>query len=165
MKNLFFLLVLNVFGLTVDAGNLYHCKSDQPLDSAAKSRVSKKEMTVMVGTWKGEMSGKALTIVISEVKGKTLKGYNILGTNKRNLTGTFSQAEWDQSCSVAFDAVLKEPGDDKWDGVFKLRFVGYEGQSDDDGSCDGKLKGKEASGTWSSNNGKLKKEFSLGKEK
>jgi hypothetical protein len=161
MKNLILLLALNMVGRLAYGSNLYSDKVEQPLDSANKNGRIKKESLVIKGTWQGQMSGKSLTLVITEVNGKNLKGYNVLGTNRRNLTGTFVQAEWDQSCSAAFDAILKEPENDKWDGVFKIRFIAYEGQSEQDGSCDGKLKGKEASGTWSSNNGKLKKDFNL----
>ena len=118
---------------------------------------------VILGSWTGEMGGKTLTIVVEKVTGTELIGYNILGTNKRPIKGTYKDGEWAQSCSKAFDAILNEPGDDKWDGVFTIKFVGYE-DTNDNNECQGNLKGQEASGEWKSNNGKMKKEFNLTKK-
>jgi hypothetical protein len=122
---------------------------------------------VILGTWTGEMSGKKLTIVVEKINGNELIGYNILGSNRRNLKGTFTDGSWDQPCSKAYESILNEPGDDKWDGVFTVKFVGYEDQKDSDNGieCEGNLKGQEAQGEWKSNNGKLKKDFSLVRQK
>lgn len=106
---------------------------------------------------------KKLTIIIEKIIGNELIGYNILGSSRRDLKGTFKNSTWDQACSKAFEATLKEPGDDKWDGIFTVKFVGYEDQEEgDDGiTCNGNLKGQEAMGKWKSNNGKSEKEFNL----
>jgi hypothetical protein len=121
-------------------------------------------INVMVGTWKGDMGGKSVTVVIEKIMNNTITGYNIIGTNKRSLKGTFSKGNWDESCSIAYDVVLAEPGDDKWDGVYKIKFIGYNAKETADGiECVGKFVGAEANGTWKSNNGKLKKELQLSK--
>lgn len=121
-------------------------------------------INVMVGTWQGDMGGKVVTVVIEKIINNTITGYNIIGTNKRSLTGTFAKGNWDQSCSIAYVAVLAEPGDDKWDGVYRVKFVGYNEKETANGiECGGKYIGAEAQGTWSSNNGKLKKELQLSK--
>lgn len=122
-------------------------------------------LNVILGTWKGDMGGKPVTVVIEKIVNNTIMGYNIIGKNKRSLKGTFSKDNWDQSCSIAYVAVLAEPGDDKWDGVYKIKFVGYNGKETANGiECDGKFIGAEAQGTWKSNNGKLKKDLQLSKE-
>lgn len=119
---------------------------------------------IMVGTWKGDMGGKSVTVVIEKINNNTITGYNVIGTNKRGLKGTFSKGNWDESCSIAYDVVLAEPGDDKWDGVYKIKFIGYNAKETADGiECVGKFIGAEAQGTWKSNNGKLKKELQLSK--
>lgn len=135
-------------------------------NQAASSESPKTDPTdVMLGTWKGEMSGKELTIVIEKINGNELIGYNQLGTNKRPLKGTFAVGDWAQSCSKAFDATLNEPGDDKWDGVFKVKLVGYRETDDETNDClGGKYKGTEGQGQWKSNNGKMTKEFYLSKQ-
>lgn len=122
--------------------------------------------SILIGTWTGEMSGKTLKIVIKKVEGNRLYGYNVLGTNKRNLDGTFTVGIWDQPFSHALDATLNEPGDDKWDGVFTIKFVGYDDMDeDDDGLISlGNMHGVEAMGNWKSNNGKMNKDFHLSKE-
>lgn len=121
-------------------------------------------INVMVGTWKGDMGGKSVTIVIKKINNNTITGYNVIGTNKRGLKGTFSKGNWDESCSIAYDVVLAEPGDDKWDGVYKIKFIGYNAKETPNGiECGGKFIGAEAQGTWGCNNGKLKKELHLSK--
>jgi hypothetical protein len=121
-------------------------------------------INVMIGTWKGNMGGKSVTVVIEKINNNTITGYNVIGTNKRGLKGTFSKGNWDESCSIAYDVVLAEPGDDKWDGVYKIKFIGYNAKETADGiECVGKFIGAEANGTWKSNNGKLKKELQLSK--
>ena len=125
------------------------------------------ESAVMLGTWEGSMNGKTLKVVIEKVEGTTLEGYNILGTNRRPLKGTFTVGSWDQPCSKAFEATLAEPGDDKWDGVFTIKFVGYEDDKETDNGpeCAGNLKGVEANGEWKSNNGKLNHTLDLTRSK
>ena len=122
---------------------------------------------VMLGTWKGEMNGKALTVVIEKVDGNNVTGYNILGSNRRDLTGTFTEGIWDQTCSEAFEATLSEPGDDEWDGVFTITFVGVQAEyetADGDLECEGGLSGSEAIGEWQANKGGEPKRLSMFKE-
>ncbi len=123
---------------------------------------------VMLGEWKGTMDDKKITIVIENVNGNKISGYNMVGTNKRPIQGTFTPGYWAVTCSSSFDAVLNEPGDDKWDGVFTISFVGYQDEDEtDEGDldCVGPLKGVEAQGTWKSNNGKLNREILMTKTK
>ncbi|MCB9232003.1 MAG: hypothetical protein H6581_10090 [Bacteroidia bacterium] len=123
---------------------------------------------VMLGTWKGEMGGKKLTVVIEKVENGHLSGYNQLDQNKRPLDGTYEDGTWDQPCTRAFEATLNEPGDDKYDGVFQIKFVGYEdeGETADGGlECLGNLEGGEALGSWKSNDGKLNYTLTMLKDK
>ena len=124
------------------------------------------ESSVMIGKWTGDMGGKQITIVIEKISGNELFGYNSVGDNKRDIKGTFIVSSWDQACSKAFEATLNEPGDDKWDGVFTIKFVGYEDQEEgtDGIECKGNLKGQEAMGDWKANNGKSTKELTLTKK-
>jgi len=122
--------------------------------------------SVLLGTWVGEMSGKKLSIVIEKIGENTLSGYNILGTNRRDVKGTFKDGSWDIPCGKAFEATLNEPGDDNYDGVFSIKFVGYEDVEVLDGGpeCKGNLKGVEAIGTWTSNATKKVKDIMLTKQ-
>ena len=117
---------------------------------------------IIIGTWTGDMGGKKIIIVIDRINGKELFGYNILGTNKRILKGEFKPGTWDQPCSKAFDSILNEPGDDKWDGVFRIKFIGYGVTDENTNEClKTRYLGAEAQGVWKSNNGKLKRTFTL----
>lgn len=123
--------------------------------------------TVMLGTWEGTMSGKKLSIVIEEVGENNISGYNILGTTRRPINGSYGPGGWDIPCAKAFETTLSEPGDDKNDGVFVIKFVGYEDLEELDGGpeCKGNLKGVEAVGSWTANGSKKVKEFNLDKKK
>lgn len=142
-------------------------ETNPPPAVPAPENTNTAESAVMLGTWEGTMNGKTLKVVIEKVEGTTLEGYNILGTNKRPLKGTFAVGSWDQPCAKAFEATLAEPGDDKWDGVFTIKFVGYEDDKETDNGpeCAGNLKGVEANGEWKSNNGKLNHTLDLTKSK
>ena len=61
---------------------------------------------------------------------------------------------------------MKEPGDHTFDGVFKIKFVGYEDQVQNDCGiiCIGNLKGIDGQGEWKSYKGKDTKEFFLFKQ-
>jgi len=133
-------------------------------DSAQQFEADAKN--VLLGIWVGEMSGKKLSIVIEKIGENTLSGYNILGTNRRDVKGTFKDGSWDIPCGKAFEATLNEPGDDKYDGVFSIKFVGYEDLEVLDGGpeCKGNLKGVEAIGTWTSNATKKVKDIMLTKQ-
>lgn len=133
-------------------------------DSAQQFETDAK--TVLLGTWVGEMSGKKLSIVIEQVGDGAVSGYNALGTTRRPIQGTYSAGGWDIPCAKAFEATLQEPGDDKNDGVFSVKFVGYEDVAELDGGpeCKGNLKGTEGVGTWTSNASKKVKEFNLDKQ-
>ncbi len=142
-------------------------KSGEPNTTVAQGKTEKPEASiVMLGTWEGTMSGKKLSIVIEAVGENTVSGYNILGNTRRDIKGTFTVGGWDIPCAKAFDATLSEPGDDKNDGVFSVKFVGYEDLEELDGGpeCKGNLKGVEGVGSWKANVGGKVKEFNLDKK-
>ena len=100
-------------------------------------------------------------IVIEKVQGDRVWGYNQLGNDRRPISGIFYETEWDQPCSKAYEAVLKQPGNDTFDGVFTIKFVGYEDQKSNDCGiiCIGNLKGIDGQGEWKSYKDKKKHEF------
>ena len=118
---------------------------------------------VLLGTWTGQMNNRSLTIVIEKIKGDQVWGYNLLGNDKRPISGIFYESGWDQPCSKAYEAVLKQPGDHTFDGVFTIKFVGYEDQVSNDCGiiCIGNIKGVDGQGEWKSYKDKKKHEFFL----
>ena len=109
-------------------------KSDK--DEKAIPRMNcKAEYKYLLGKWKGTLRDKSLTIVIENIDGNIVTGYNMVGSNKRPLNGRIYQndLEGDGEClghGDNYKLVLSEPGDNKWDGVFKiyLRFCTYENE-------------------------------------
>lgn len=130
-------------------------------DNKKESKI-KGEYKYLIGKWKGSLGNKNLTIVIEEIDGNTVKGYNITGSNKRKLTGRIypddsdGKYEGQFSNDKIFKLVLSEPGDDKWDGVFNAYF--YTGIGEGDGRF------YFGQGSWKANNGKLTNELSVSKD-
>ena len=135
---------------------------DESTEDNKKASKIKSEYRYLIGKWKGSLGNKNLTIVIEEIDGNTVKGYNITGSNKRGLTGRIypddSNGLYDGQFSndKIFKLVLSEPGDDKWDGVFNAYF--YTGIGEGDGRF------YIAQGKWGANNGKRNHEFTIYKD-
>ena len=105
-----------------------------------------------------------MKVDLSNISDNVVTGYNVLGQNERPLEGTYKYTELDNygSCVVGVLATLSEPGDDEWDGVFEITFVGYmETFETEEGTieCIESISSSEAVGVWSSNNGKAEYEF------
>ncbi|MFM7662815.1 MAG: hypothetical protein ACKO6A_09125 [Bacteroidota bacterium] len=107
------------------------------------------------------MNKKKLTIAIENINGNIVEGYNILGSNKRPLTGRIYQDESNGifskqlNCDEIYKLVLIEPGDDKWDGIFNIHFMTGIEKND--------KRFYFGEGNWKSNNGKLEHQFTLRK--
>jgi hypothetical protein len=136
-------------------------KDESTEDNKEASKI-KSEYKFLLGKWNGSLRNKTLTIVIEDIDGNTVSGYNIAGTNKRPLTGRIYPDDQDRGgpeppLSV-YKLVLSEPGDDKWDGVFTLYLEKYEEENLDGGGYN-----YLGSGSWKSNNGKLSGDIELRK--
>jgi|JI10StandDraft_1071094.scaffolds.fasta_scaffold536317_1 type II secretory pathway pseudopilin PulG len=95
----------------------------------------------LIGEWKGEFGDNQLALTIEAINADgSVTGFDIVKGNSRPLTGTVTKNGDD------YDFELKEPGNDKWDGVFKFSIYG-----------------NTARGNWTANNGKSTKQFTLTK--
>ena len=133
------------------------------VEDTKKTNSVKSEYKYLLGKWKGKLRDKNLTIVIENIDGKTVTGYNVAGSNKRALKGMIYPDDRDRggdcfNCTV-YKLVLSEPGDDKWDGVFTVYFQEYEEVDIDGGGFT-----YSGSGKWKSNNGKLSGDLTLSKD-
>lgn len=99
----------------------------------------------LIGLWKGDFGGKELTISINDITlDMAVTGFDEVKGNKRDLKGEVKESE-----NGKYSITLKEPGDDKWDGVFFITYI------------DGETNLK---GSWKANNGKSSKDFELTKQ-
>lgn len=119
----------------------------------------------LLGKWNGTLRDKKLAVVIESIDGNTVTGYNIVGNNKRPLNGRIypSDLEGDGECLYNGDIyklVLSEPGDNKWDGVFKI-YLGFCTYENDNGEVEGT--GYNGYGDWKSNSGSKSGEVNLSK--
>jgi hypothetical protein len=88
-------------------------------DEDAATEDSDAETADLIGTWQGTLGAKPFTLHIESVEGNRLTGWNQVGTNRRPVSGTFTDVR-EPGSSVAFELALREPGTDKWDGAFDL---------------------------------------------
>lgn len=92
-----------------------------------------------IGDWKGAFGNDQLALTIETINADgSATGFDIVKGNRRPLAGTVTKDGED------YNFELKEPGDDKWDGVFKFT-----------------ISGGTAKGNWTANNGKSTKQFTL----
>ena len=124
-----------------------------------KQSVDSDEFQFLKSEWIGFIEKKELKIVIQSVVGNQLKGYNIVGNNKRPVQGTVTKLNVKRKATCEtnycgyYKVVLSEPGDHKWDGVFTLEF---EGTSIDGVEDNGTIYWfHSAEGLWKSYDGKL----------
>ena len=120
----------------------------------------------LLGEWKGTLRNKNLVLVIESIKGNNVIGYNIVGNNKRSLKGKIFEHDSGGECKgdgMSFRLVLSEPGDDKWDGVFKLVLQSCPNHDANGEIIEGGSIFYSGVGVWKSNNGKLSGDISLSK--
>lgn len=98
---------------------------------------------ILKGNWTGKLGEKGLSLFISQIENGQISGSNQVGDNKRTVSGALQKIDL-----KTYSAVLHEPGDHTWDGVFTLTFKEINGVW-------------EGRGSWKSNNGKLNREVSL----
>ena len=118
----------------------------------------------IIGKWVGHLRDKKITIVIESIKGDIVSGYNIVGKNNRPLSGKIIEDVRDNGgeClnGMSFKTILKEPGDDKWDGFFTIYFADCPTIDELDNILSHSYSGH---GEWKSFSGKLSGEVSLSK--
>jgi hypothetical protein len=130
-----------------------------------KKGVTKDEHRFILGKWVGNLRDKKITIVIESIEGDIVSGYNIVGKNHRPLSGKIMEDDRDNGgeClnGMSFKTILKEPGDDKWDGFFTIYFADCPSFDE----LDEKILSHSYSvhGEWKSFSGKLSGEVSLSK--
>jgi hypothetical protein len=120
----------------------------------------------LLGEWKGTLRNKNLVLVIESIKGDNVIGYNIVGNNRRKLKGKIFEHFGEGECGgdgISFRLVLSEPGDDKWDGMFKLVFQSCPDHDTNGEIIEGGSIFYSGVGVWKSNNGKLSGDISLSK--
>ncbi len=135
--------------------------TEQPKEkhSLEQPNANSEEFDFLNGEWYGSIGQKEIKIIIQSVNGNQLKGYNLVGKNKRPVQGTVTKLNVKRKATCQsnycgyYKVVLSEPGDHKWDGVFTLEF---EATSIDGAEENGIIYWNHyADGLWKSYDGKL----------
>lgn len=115
----------------------------------------------LLGSWKGNLRDKKLTVVIENIQGNIATGYNIAGSNRRPISGTIMEDDrnLEMECAI-YKLILKEPGDDKWDGFFTLYFYNCP---EWDENHENEWNSYHADGEWRAFSGKLSGDIYLSK--
>jgi hypothetical protein len=83
------------------------------IDNSAKASDVKSEQDLL-GYYTGDFGENRITVVLSEIKGDSAKGFSVVAGNNREFRGTAKKS----GKSYRFD--VKEPGSDKYDGWFEF---------------------------------------------
>ena len=137
-------------------------KEEKPKeDSQVTASAVNPRYKYLLGSWKGSLRDKNLTVVIESIQGNIATGYNIAGTNRRPISGTIMEDDrnLEMECAI-YKLILKEPGDDKWDGFFTLYFYNCP-QWDE--NHENEWNSYYASGEWRAFSGKLSGDIYLSK--
>ena len=133
------------------AVSLVYCKQEPIIKEEVKiervkaviPEVDNFDYDTLQGMYIGDFGGSDIRLIINYVSQKNTIGYNIHKGLQRNLTGKVSRN------GDSVQMILFEPGDNEFDGVFTLNFIGDD---------------HEPTGKWVSNSGKISsKEFKLSK--
>lgn len=92
------------------------CSSSSSNNNAATGTADNEKFSEkkIMGTYSGDFEKGIIRIVINYASNGHLSGYNIHKGKRRNLNGSLNQVEG------AVSMLLKEPGDDPFDGIFNL---------------------------------------------
>jgi hypothetical protein len=120
---------------------------EQEIDNVNEVSEEKNEIEIyfqdLLGDYSGKFGNNKIVIHIEEIDSIDYyaSGWNLVGSNKRSISGTLSKT------NNYFIFSLNEPGDDKYDGVFEFKIYMNSINS--------------LEGTWNSNDGKLSRDFIL----
>ena len=120
----------------------------------------------ILGNWKGTLRNKKFALEIESIDGSEIKGYNIVDANRRPVSGTITPDDRGGAgeCGgnqTTYKVILREPGDDKWDGFFTLYFSDCEQVNLNSGEVYGHY--FSVHGNWEAYSGKLNGEVHLSK--
>jgi hypothetical protein len=110
------------------------------------------ENRFLVGTYLGTIGPRDFKLFIDKVSGEDVEGYDVAGTNRRHVRGRVASKRIEATdlggYRTVFEIILNEPGDDKWDGEFRIHLLISD-------------IGRHGIGTWRAFNGKLEREIRI----
>jgi hypothetical protein len=105
IKHLFSFLMVCVLGACNSSGNKE--TTNNTLTQITPS-------STLLGSFVGAFGDNKITLLITKASGDTVQGRSVVGGNDRPFTGTL------KNTGDTYAIVAKEPGDDKYDGIFHL---------------------------------------------
>lgn len=117
MRKLFFLLLAGAVFTSCNnskqSGGEEKGKSDTTaINGNGTTAPAENPLKKLLGSFVGAFGDNKITLLIVKAEGDSILGRSVVGGNDRPFAGTFTQDD------VQFVVDAKEPGDDKYDGVF-----------------------------------------------
>ena len=109
IKLLFSLLIVSILAACNSSGN-----KGSKNNSANIADVVAAASLKLIGSFVGAFGDNKITLLITKTSGDTVEGRSVVGGNDRPFTGIL------KNTGNVYTIVAKEPGDDKYDGVFNL---------------------------------------------
>jgi hypothetical protein len=117
MRKLFFLVIAGAIFISCNnskqGGEGEKTKSDtSATTNNAAMPPAENPLKKLLGSFVGAFGDNKITLLVVKAEGDSILGRSVVGGNDRPFAGTFTQDD------VQFVVDAKEPGDDKYDGVF-----------------------------------------------
>lgn len=132
---------------TGESGKKTHATMTPPGPDEPFQYSDKNAGIILGGKWYGKLDKKELVLTLDVVQGGNVAGYNMVGKNKRPVKGTYGFFRSGGACKL----ILKEPGNARFDGEFKIEMDVYEDNW-------------AGAGTWRSYDGKLSRSVKVGRK-
>ena len=88
---------------------------DQLLIEDALKNIQNQDDNSLLGCWVGSFGQNKINIFIASIKGSDISGHSVCAGNYREMNGEIKEKK-----EGVFDVVMKEPGDNKYDGKFQF---------------------------------------------
>jgi hypothetical protein len=119
MKKLLFLFLTGPLWIACNNDNKNDTDHKKVNDNARASTIQTPPavnlMEKLLGSFVGAFGDNKITLLIIKAKGDSIEGRSIVGGNDRPFLGTLIKKDG------GYDIIAREPGDDKYDGVFSFR--------------------------------------------
>lgn len=114
MKNIFSLLCMAVVFISCNSNNK---NTEQTNNKVVKeTTVASIINSPLLGSFVGPFGDNKITLLITKVLGDSVEGRSVVGGNDRPFSGLA------KNTNGIYSIVAKEPGDDKYDGMFTISF-------------------------------------------
>lgn len=116
MKKILSLIAVAAVFIACNNSNSNKNTEEKNNSSPAQANTAPVINSPLIGSFVGPFGDNKITLLITRIAGDTVEGRSVVGGNDRPFSGLAKLA------NGVYSIVAKEPGDDKYDGVFNISF-------------------------------------------